>query len=33
MKNPNFELHKEFRAAGAKVLMSSGQACVLDEGA
>ena len=29
MKNPYFELHKEFKAAGAKVLMSSGQACVL----
>lgn len=28
MKNPYFELHKEFKAAGAKVLMSSGQACV-----
>jgi len=29
MKNPYFELHKEFRTAGAEVLMSSGQACVL----
>ncbi len=29
MKNPYFELHKKFRAAGANVLMSSGQACVL----
>ena len=29
MKNPYFELHKEFKAAGANVLMSSGQACVL----
>jgi hypothetical protein len=29
MLNPYFELHKEFSAAGAKVLMSSGQACVL----
>lgn len=29
MKNPYFELHKEFKSAGADVLMSSGQACVL----
>lgn len=29
MKNPYFELHKEFKASGANVLMSSGQACVL----
>ena len=29
MKNPYIELHKEFRNAGAKVLISSGQACVL----
>ena len=29
MKNPYFELHKEFKSAGANVLMSSGQACVL----
>ena len=29
MNNPYFELHKEFKAAGANVLMSSGQACVL----
>ncbi|MFH0925218.1 MAG: hypothetical protein V1872_06240 [bacterium] len=29
MKNPYFELHKEFTAAGAGVLMSSGQACIL----
>lgn len=29
MKNPYFELHKEFREAGARVLISSGQACVL----
>ena len=29
MKNPYFELHKEFRAAGAELLVSSGQACVL----
>lgn len=28
MKNPYFELHKEFRAGGASILMSSGQACV-----
>lgn len=27
--NPYFELHKEFRAGGARVLLSSGQACVL----
>ncbi len=29
MKNPYFELHKEFKAEGADVIMSSGQACVL----
>ena len=29
MKNPYFELHKEFKSIGANVLMSSGQACVL----
>jgi hypothetical protein len=29
MVNPYFELHKEFKAAGARILMSSGQACVL----
>jgi hypothetical protein len=29
MNNPYFELHKEFKSAGADVLMSSGQACVL----
>lgn len=29
MNNPYFELHKEFKSAGANVLMSSGQACVL----
>jgi hypothetical protein len=28
MENPYFSLHKEFRAAGAEVLLSSGQACV-----
>lgn len=27
--NPYFDLHKAFRSAGANVLMSSGQACVL----
>jgi len=29
MVNPCVELHKAFRAAGAEVLLSSGQACVL----
>jgi hypothetical protein len=29
MNNPYFELHKEFKSAGAELLMSSGQACVL----
>jgi hypothetical protein len=29
MKNPFIELHTEFRAEGANVLLSSGQACVL----
>ena len=29
MHNPYLELHKEFKAAGAHVLLSSGQACVL----
>jgi hypothetical protein len=29
MTNPYIELHKAFRAAGAEVLLSSGQACVL----
>lgn len=29
MDNPFFELHREFRSAGARVLLSSGQACVL----
>lgn len=29
MTNPYVELHKAFRAAGAEVLLSSGQACVL----
>ena len=29
MYNPYFELHKEFKAAGARILLSSGQACVL----
>jgi len=29
MENPYFALHKEFKAAGANVLLSSGQACVL----
>jgi hypothetical protein len=28
MENPYFALHKEFRRAGAEVLVSSGQACV-----
>ena len=28
MENPYFELHRKFRQAGAKVLLSSGQACV-----
>jgi hypothetical protein len=28
MENPYFSLHREFRAAGADVLLSSGQACV-----
>jgi len=28
MQNPYFELHREFRKAGADVLISSGQACV-----
>jgi len=28
MENPYFRLHREFRAAGADVLLSSGQACV-----
>lgn len=28
MNNPYFELHREFRQAGAEVLLSSGQACV-----
>ena len=29
MQNPYLKLHKEFRAAGAEVLISSGQACVV----
>ena len=29
MDNPYIELHREFRAAGAEVLLSSGQACVV----
>jgi len=29
MKNPYIELHSEFRRAGADVLLSSGQACVV----
>jgi hypothetical protein len=29
MRNPYLELHREFRAAGAEMLVSSGQACVL----
>lgn len=29
VKNPYFELHKEFNADGTHVLMSSGQACIL----
>jgi hypothetical protein len=29
MKNPYIELHNEFRKAGADVLLSSGQACVV----
>jgi len=29
MENPFIQLHREFRAAGAKTLISSGQACVL----
>ena len=29
MENPYFNLHKEFSEAGAEVLISSGQACVL----
>jgi len=29
MDNPYIELHREFRAAGADVLLSSGQACVV----
>jgi hypothetical protein len=29
MENPYLELHREFRNAGAEVLISSGQACVL----
>lgn len=29
MNNPYFDLHKEFSDAGAEVLISSGQACVL----
>ena len=28
MENPYFELHREFRSAGAEVLLSSVQACV-----
>lgn len=28
MENPYFKLHREFRSAGADVLLSSGQACV-----
>ena len=29
MENPYFALHREFREAGADVLISSGQACVV----
>jgi len=29
MENPFIQLHREFRAAGARTLISSGQACVL----
>ena len=29
MENPFIQLHREFRSAGAKMLISSGQACVL----
>jgi hypothetical protein len=29
MKNPYIELHRAFCRAGARVLISSGQACVL----
>ena len=29
MENPFLKLHKEFRNAGADVLLSSGQACVV----
>jgi hypothetical protein len=29
MENPYLRLHGEFRAAGAEVLLSSGQACVV----
>jgi hypothetical protein len=29
MDNPYISLHEEFRAAGAEVLLSSGQACVM----
>ena len=29
MRNPYLELHREFRATGAEMLVSSGQACVL----